>query len=111
VRNEFTGVFVQAEEGGYWAYCLEVPGPNGQGDTLEACEQNLIEGIRLLLAVTRERAAQISALSKTMPRSSAETVIQSCFRSAASTSGLSASWRQRSIKRRKARIRSPSCPP
>jgi predicted RNase H-like HicB family nuclease len=54
VRNEFTAVFVRAEEGGYWAYCLEVPGANGQGDTLEACEQNLIEGIRLLLAVTRE---------------------------------------------------------
>ena len=54
MRNEFTAVFVQAEEGGYWAYCLEVPVANGQGDTLEACERNLIEGIRLLLAVTRE---------------------------------------------------------
>ena len=53
MRNEFTAVFVQAEEGGYWAYCLEIPGANGQGDTLEACEQNLIEGIRLMLVVTR----------------------------------------------------------
>ena len=54
VRHELTAVFVQAEAGGYWAYGLEVPGAHGQGDPMEACEQHLIEGIRLLLAVIRE---------------------------------------------------------
>lgn len=24
-----------AEEGGFWAYCLEIPGANGQGETVE----------------------------------------------------------------------------
>ena len=25
MRNEFTAIIVPAEEGGYWAYCPEVP--------------------------------------------------------------------------------------
>ena len=53
MRNEFTAVFAAAEEGGYWAYCLEIPA-NGQGETLEECKQNLIEAICLMLEDRRE---------------------------------------------------------
>ena len=53
MHNEFTGVFAPVEEGGYWAYCLEIPA-NGQGETLEACKQNLIEAIELMLDDRRE---------------------------------------------------------
>lgn len=35
VRNEFTAMVEPAEEGGFWAYCLEIPGANGQGETVE----------------------------------------------------------------------------
>jgi predicted RNase H-like HicB family nuclease len=44
------------DEGGFWATCLEVPGANGQGDTREACLNDLAAAIRLLLEVEREQA-------------------------------------------------------
>jgi predicted RNase H-like HicB family nuclease len=43
----------EADEGGFWATCLEVPGANGQGDTRDECLQNLAEGIKLILKVRR----------------------------------------------------------
>jgi predicted RNase H-like HicB family nuclease len=54
MRNEFTAVFVKAEEGGYWAYCLEISA-NGQGETVEECKEHLMEGIRLMLGDRRDR--------------------------------------------------------
>jgi predicted RNase H-like HicB family nuclease len=47
----------EADEGGFWATCLEVPGANGQGDTRDECLQNLAEGIKLILQVRREEAS------------------------------------------------------
>jgi predicted RNase H-like HicB family nuclease len=49
MRGEFTAVIEAAEEGGYWAICPEVPGANGQGDTVEEAKQDLAEAIRLIL--------------------------------------------------------------
>jgi predicted RNase H-like HicB family nuclease len=46
----------EADEGGFWATCLEVPGANGQGSTREECLQNLAEGIKLILEIRREEA-------------------------------------------------------
>jgi predicted RNase H-like HicB family nuclease len=46
----------EADEGGFWATCLEVPGANGQGATREECLQNLAEGIKLILEIRREEA-------------------------------------------------------
>jgi predicted RNase H-like HicB family nuclease len=48
MRNEFTAVFAKAEEGGYWAFTLEIPA-YGQGETLEACRQDLITMVRSVL--------------------------------------------------------------
>lgn len=38
-----------ADEGGYWAYCPEVPGANGQGETIEEAKNDLAAAIALIL--------------------------------------------------------------
>ena len=38
----------------YIGYCLEVPGANGQGETLDECRQNLKEAIELILETRAE---------------------------------------------------------
>ncbi len=54
MRNEFTAVIERASEGGYWAYCPEIPGANGQGETVDECRHNLREAIALILQDRRE---------------------------------------------------------
>jgi predicted RNase H-like HicB family nuclease len=54
MRNEFTAVIERALEGGYWAYCPEIPGANGQGETVDECRQDLREAIALILQDRRE---------------------------------------------------------
>ena len=53
MRNDFTAVI---ERDGDWfiAYCLEIPGANGQGHTKEECLENLAEAIELILEDRRE---------------------------------------------------------
>jgi len=55
MRNEFTAI---VERDGPWfiAYCAEVPGANGQGETREACLSNLREAISLILDHRREES-------------------------------------------------------
>jgi len=49
MKSEFTAIIEVAPEGGYWAICPEVPGANGQGETVEETKTNLIEAIELIL--------------------------------------------------------------
>ena len=56
MRNEFTAIIETATEGGYFAYCPEIPGANGQGETIEECRDNLIQAIALILEDRREDA-------------------------------------------------------
>jgi len=44
----FTGIY---EKDGkfYIGYCPEVPGANGQGETMEECRESLKEAIKLIL--------------------------------------------------------------
>ena len=56
MHGEFTAVIERAEEGGYWAICPEVPGANGQGETVEEAKQDLAAAIRLILEDRREDA-------------------------------------------------------
>jgi predicted RNase H-like HicB family nuclease len=49
MKGEFTAVIETAPEGGYWAICPEVPGANGQGETLEEAKASLRDAIRLIL--------------------------------------------------------------
>jgi predicted RNase H-like HicB family nuclease len=55
MHNEFTAVF---ERDGDWyiAYCLEVPGANGQGRSKEEARQSLVDAISLILEDRREEA-------------------------------------------------------
>lgn len=57
MHNEFTAVF---EKDGDWfiGYCLEVPGANGQGRTMEECRESLREAIKLILDDRREDASR-----------------------------------------------------
>jgi predicted RNase H-like HicB family nuclease len=44
----FTAIFEKGEKF-YIGYCPEVPGANGQGESLDACRENLKEAIKLVL--------------------------------------------------------------
>ena len=55
MKNEFTAVIERAEEGGYFAYCPEVPEANGQGETREEALNSLREAITLVLEDRREQ--------------------------------------------------------
>ena len=49
MKGEFTAVIEAAEEGGYWACCPEVPGANGQGETVAEAKADLGKAIQLIL--------------------------------------------------------------
>jgi predicted RNase H-like HicB family nuclease len=49
MKAEFTAIIEAAPEGGYWAICPEVPGANGQGETIEETKNILREAIQLIL--------------------------------------------------------------
>ena len=48
MQSEFTAIIEEAPEGGYWAICPEVPGANGQGETIEAAKESLRSAIELI---------------------------------------------------------------
>ena len=54
MKAEFTAIIEEAPEGGYWAICPEIPGANGQGETVEEAKDNLREAIELILEDRRE---------------------------------------------------------
>ncbi len=49
MKGEFTAIIKASPEGGYWAICLEIPGANGQGETIEEAENSLRGAIQLLI--------------------------------------------------------------
>ena len=53
MRNEFTAII---ERDGYWyiAYCPEIPGANGQGETIVEAKESLSNAISLILYDRRE---------------------------------------------------------
>jgi predicted RNase H-like HicB family nuclease len=53
---KYTALLHDAEEGGFWATCIEVPGANGQGETKDECLADLAAAIKLMIAVNRELA-------------------------------------------------------
>jgi len=55
MHNEFTAI---VEKDGDWfiAYCLEIPGANGQGRTKDECLENLSQAVDLILEDRREDA-------------------------------------------------------
>ncbi|RUM38282.1 MAG: type II toxin-antitoxin system HicB family antitoxin [Desulfobulbus sp.] len=54
MKAEFTAIIEPAPEGGYWAMCPEIPGANGQGETIEEAKGSLRDAIALILEDRRE---------------------------------------------------------
>ena len=48
MKSEFTAIIEASPEGGYWAMCPEVPGANGQGETVEEAKESLKGAIELI---------------------------------------------------------------
>ena len=48
VKAELTAIIEEAPEGGYWAICPEIPGANGQGETVEEAKDSLREAVKLI---------------------------------------------------------------
>ena len=49
MKAEFTAIIEADPTGGYWAICPEIPGANGQGETVEEAKQSLRQAIELIL--------------------------------------------------------------
>jgi predicted RNase H-like HicB family nuclease len=49
MKGELTAIIEKAPEGGFWAICPEVPGANGQGETVEEAKESLKEAVALIL--------------------------------------------------------------
>ena len=49
MKGELTAIIEKAPEGGYWAICPEVPGANGQGETVEEAKESLREAVALIM--------------------------------------------------------------
>lgn len=58
MRHVYTAVIESASDGGYVAYCPEVSGANGQGESIDAAKRNLGEAIELILE-DREEAESL----------------------------------------------------
>lgn len=48
MRHEFN-IIIERDEKYYFGYCPEIPGANGQGETIGACKDNVREAIALIL--------------------------------------------------------------
>lgn len=58
MKNTFTAVFAEAEEGGYIAFVEGLPGANAQGETLEEARENLREAVARNLAANRKKVRE-----------------------------------------------------
>jgi len=55
--GKFTAIYEKGEKY-YIGYCPEIPGANGQGETLEECRESLKEAIKLILQDRVEDASR-----------------------------------------------------
>ena len=49
MKAEFTAIIETSPEGGFWAICPEVPGANGQGETIEEAKISLRQAIEWIV--------------------------------------------------------------
>lgn len=54
MKAEFMAVIEPAPEGGFWAICPEVPGANGQGETVAEAKESLRQAIEMILDDRRD---------------------------------------------------------
>jgi predicted RNase H-like HicB family nuclease len=57
MQGKFTAIIEAAPEGGYWAICPEVPGANGQGETVKEAKDSLEEAIKLIITLKSGESA------------------------------------------------------
>jgi predicted RNase H-like HicB family nuclease len=69
MKGEFTAVIEAAPEGGYWAICPEVPGANGQGETVDEAKASLRDAIRLIFE------DRIDDIRRGLPEDAIQTVV------------------------------------
>jgi len=82
MKAEFTAIIEAAPEGGYWAMCPEIPGANGQGETLEEAKESLREAIYLILEDRREdvlRGLPDDVIRETVSVGCSERIWNACF--------------------------------
>ena len=54
MKSEYVAIIEPSPEGGYWAVCPEIPGANGQRETIEEAKDSLRQAIELILMDRRE---------------------------------------------------------
>ena len=54
MKAEFTAIIEASPEGGFWAMCPEIPGANGQGETILEAKDSLRAAVELILEDRRE---------------------------------------------------------
>jgi predicted RNase H-like HicB family nuclease len=54
MQTELTAIIEPAPEGGWWAICPEIPGANGQGETVEEAKDSLRAAVELMFEDRRE---------------------------------------------------------
>lgn len=69
MKHEFTAIIEEAPEGGFWAVCPELPGANGQGETVEEAKQSLREAIALIFE------DRLEDMRRGLPEDAIETVV------------------------------------
>ena len=58
MRNEFTAVTEEGDDGWWVATCPEVPGTVGQGHTPEEAREDLASAVELMLSYLRDSALE-----------------------------------------------------
>ena len=69
MKHEFTAIIEEAPEGGFWAVCPEVPGANGQGESVDEAKQSLREAIKLIFE------DRLEDMRRGLPEDAIETVV------------------------------------
>jgi len=69
MKHEFTAIIEEAPEGGFWAVCPEVPGANGQGESVDEAKQSLREAITLIFE------DRLEDMRRGLPEDAIETVV------------------------------------
>nr|NQU92638.1 type II toxin-antitoxin system HicB family antitoxin [Bacteroidota bacterium] len=49
MKGQLNVIIESAPDGGYWAICPEIPGANGQGETIGETKEDLKNAIKLIL--------------------------------------------------------------
>lgn len=49
IRLKLTGVLEICKEGGFHAYCREIPGAHSEGETIAECMENVLDAVKAIV--------------------------------------------------------------